>query len=166
MKRFGLVIAVAGFVSLSFATEASAIPKFRKAFEEKYIKSGDHPELAPAFKEAACNLCHVKGKPKSVHNSYGEVLEELIDGNVKERLDAAKEIGSDEKKAEEARIVEEFIAVLPKAEEATGEDGETYGARIKAGKLPVDLPPKDDEEDGDGGEADGDDDTGDDNDDN
>ena len=142
MKRMTVFLAVVCGLGATIPTPAFALPQFKKAFEEHYgLKEGKLPELKAAVKTAGCNVCHVKGEQdKAVQNSYGEALNKLVEGNAKERINAAKEESKEAQKAEIATLIEEFKAALPKAEEEKNEEGETYGSRIKAGKLPVDVP--------------------------
>jgi hypothetical protein len=121
------------------ARPAVALTPFNKPFEEKYVKN--HPDAAfrEAFKKTRCNVCHVKGKPKTVTNAYGDELAKHIEGNAEERIRAAK---LENREAEEVQtLVKELEAAFAKVEKvksAAGDDGSpTYGELIQSGRLPA-----------------------------
>ena len=99
-----LVLAIVAVVS-GVCSTGFAISPFKKAFDEKYVKSSDNSDFQAAFKKASCNTCHVKGEKKDVLNAYGLQLADLLEGNAKDRLDAAKEKGRDAKSAEEEKLL-------------------------------------------------------------
>ncbi|MCA9102000.1 MAG: hypothetical protein KDA63_12645 [Planctomycetales bacterium] len=151
MKQLFTVTCVAlGVLVLSIST-ASAMPKFSKAFEEKYVKNSDSDSLKAEFRKAKCNTCHVKGEKKDVNNDYGKVLAEFIPGDAAARLKAANDTGADAdesaalKAAEEDKILKELDEAFKKAEEEKSPTGETFGERIKAGKLPQEVVEKKEE---------------------
>lgn len=122
-------IVIAATVSLK-TDSAQAFPQFAKGFQAKYIGDGStdaQKSLAVAFKAAKkCNTCHDPNKrtpegkkSKKFRNAYGEALHKYL--GKKDKKDKAKILASLEK-----------IEGL-KAEGA----GQTYGQRIKAGKLPI-----------------------------
>ncbi|MCE9546546.1 MAG: hypothetical protein K8T25_13650 [Planctomycetia bacterium] len=115
---------------------AEALPPFKKAFEEKYVKPANNEAFSEAFKAEGCNVCHVKGKKKDIRNAYGEALAKLIEGDAKHRLDEAGKESDDAKAAEMKKILGELDAAFTKVEAEKAPDGETFGAKIKAGKLP------------------------------
>jgi len=139
-NRFWLLVCASlmvGFV----ANVSSALPQFKKAFQKKYIDESDNDELKAAFKKAGCNTCHVKGqKEKSPQNDYGILLAELIEGDAKDRLKAAKENGTKNETLEQ--ILEELEEAFKEVEEEEAPSGGNFGERIKNGQLPVDLPKK------------------------
>jgi hypothetical protein len=146
MNRWFVVMFVAVGVSALGVSTTSAMTKFNKAFEAKYVKESDSDELKAAYKTAKCYTCHVKGaKDKSVRNDYGEALAELIPGDANDRLKAAqaagatKEAGKELKSAEEDKILMELEDAFKKAEEIVSPTGDTFGERITAGKLPQDI---------------------------
>lgn len=139
MKKFGITLIAAAVMAVSFASSASALAPFKKAFSEKYTDKENGEDFYKVVRKTGCNVCHVKGEDKNVHNAYGKVLEGLIEGNANERLKAAKEAGN--KDEVQAAILKELDAAFQKAAEAENEDGVKFGELIKAGKLPVPLPP-------------------------
>src|SRR6266478_4960620 len=95
---------------------ASALPQFKKAFEEKYVTNCNNDEFKAAFKSAGCNVCHVKGAmDKKARNAYGVALAKLTGGHCQKELDEA----------------------FSKVEEQKSGSGKSYGDLIKAGKLPA-----------------------------
>ncbi len=97
----------------------SAVPNFKKAFEEMYVKA-DTP-LAKAVDTAKCDVCHV-GEKKKEKNDYGKALGTLLkktDKDDKDKINKAlKEVEGKPSKAGDAKSA-------------------TFGDNIKAGKLPT-----------------------------
>jgi hypothetical protein len=131
--------ALLGFCLAVWSSPGAASTPFVKAFDEKYVK--DHPSetFRTAFKKTRCDVCHVKGKPKTVHNAYGDELAKFIEGSVHERLKAARA---------ENRLKEEEQQLLVELEKAFGEvekikidpadaASPTYGEKIRGGELPA-----------------------------
>lgn len=107
------VMACAAFgVALLFAPQSG---EARPAYNGEFGKA--YPKVVEANKDAKCNVCHV-GTKKSDRNDYGVALTKLLEKNEK---DVAK-IGEALKKAEGLK--------------AKDSDTETFGDRLKAGKLP------------------------------
>ena len=112
-----LVLAIA-FVA---ATEADARPQYNKAFLGKYKK------LTVAAKKAKCGVCHrkkkagEKGKPR---NDYGVAMGKLLP-------------------KKNCKVVAKIVEALVKTEKikVAKDKKETFGDRLKAGKLPA-TPPK------------------------
>ena len=144
MKRLWLMVCPMLVVAL-LANMSSALPPFKKAFDKKYIKKNENEQFKKDFKKAGCNVCHVKGqKDKSPQNEYGKTLNELIEGDAKDRLGQAKK---DDKKPEVLKqILEELEKAFEKVEEMEAPEGDTFGERIKQGLLPVSLPEGDDDD--------------------
>jgi hypothetical protein len=127
----------AGFIVLALATcslvqEARAIPPFRDAFKTKYVDNSNDPAFKAAFDTAKCNLCHVPHKDKKIRNDYGKALAKITGGNVSRRLAGAPPGGGQVLKD----ILKTFDQALDKVADDKSSTGETYGERIKAGKLP------------------------------
>ena len=131
-----LLLALTAVTSLG-TSAAFAISPFKKAFDEKYVKESGNEEFQAAFRKAGCYTCHVKDEKKDVVNAFGWELAQLIEGNAKDRTDAAREESSDAKKAEEEKLLKEFAAALQKVEAMKAPSGETYGELFKAHKLPT-----------------------------
>jgi hypothetical protein len=137
MYRIEILLLVACFLAIS--SPAAAITPFTKAFEDRYVK--DHPieTFRTAFKKTRCNVCHVKGEPKTVCNAYGSELARFIEGNTEERIKEAR--AENRLKEEEQQLLKELEAAFSKVEKVkivSGDDAApTYGERIRAGELPV-----------------------------
>lgn len=120
MKKMGLTLLVGAALAAVFASSALAIPNFKKSFEEQY------PALKGVSEEQKCNLCHY-GKSKKNKNDYGKALSEFL----------KKDNYKDERvKAEPEKVKAEYDAAYKKVEEMKSKGGETFGARLKAGKAP------------------------------
>jgi len=124
MKKAG-ILTLCGLVAamlIGFSGSVDARPQYNKAHDEMHK---DAPN-ADAMKEAKCNKCHY-GKKKADRNDYGKALIKLgLTG------DNYKKKNKDDKPGLEKDIKEALEKVL---KEKNGDD-ETYGDRIKAGKLP------------------------------
>ena len=129
-----LLVAVA--VALT-TTSAHALPPFKKAFEEKYVKESENDDLKAAFKTQSCNVCHVKGKKKNVQNRYGHELHEVLEDMLKE----AKITKGPKDLAKDAEGKKQLLEMLGKTFDAVAkkkaENGTPYGEILKSGKLPA-----------------------------
>ena len=107
------------------AREAFAIKQFFDEFKTMYVKpdSADPAEkaLVAEVDAAKCNVCHV-GSSKKDRNAYGNALAERLDKK------------EDAKNAEKIKKALEEVAALPS--DPAKADAPTFGALIKAGKLP------------------------------
>ena len=143
MKSMVVIVLTLGcFVCLS-VPKASALPEFKKAFQEKYTDKAKNKEYYDKVRKAGCNVCHVKGqKDKSPQNAYGKELNKLIEGDAADRK---KEAGDDsDKKAEvKEQLLKELAEAFKKTENIKlPEQEQTVLQRIKEGMLPVPLPAK------------------------
>ena len=139
MKKLTLVFAVALVLIGLSVRPATALPPFKKAFEEKYVKSANDEEFTKAFKAAGCNVCHVKPKEgeeadRKLRNDYGHILAKLIPGEASDRMKQATKAGTG--KAEMAKLLSELDAAFAAAEKEKAADGTTYGDLLKQKKLP------------------------------
>jgi len=113
----GVMVLAIAFVA---ATEADARPQYNKAFLGKY-------KNVKMAKKAKCNVCHrkkkagEKGKPR---NDYGTAMQKNLP-------------------AKNCKVVAKIVAALTKTEKVkvVKTKKETFGDRLKAGKLPA-TPPK------------------------
>jgi cytochrome c553 len=138
MKKMLLVLSGCVVAMAIRVNSASALPQFKKAFEDKYVKTSKDGHFKTVYKKASCNACHVKGQKKSVHNKYGKELAELIKGDAKDRLDAANKKGDKDKVQEE--ILKELEAAFKQVEKKKPSDESlTFGERLKNGQLPVEV---------------------------
>ncbi|MDP7019951.1 MAG: hypothetical protein QGG36_29405, partial [Pirellulaceae bacterium] len=106
-------------------------------FDEKYVKNSGNDDFKAAYKKASCNVCHVKGKKKDWVNAYGLELAELIPGNAKQRLADAKKKGTEERAAENEKLVKELLAAFGKVAEKKSPGGKTYAEMFKSHELPT-----------------------------
>ncbi|GAB4141930.1 MAG: hypothetical protein Kow0040_30810 [Thermogutta sp.] len=111
---------------------AWAVIQFRNEFVARYVKKDSKEPKDQAFaqlvEEAKCNICH-EGTDRKKRNAYGDALDRLLD-RTKDARDKAK--------IQAALAEVESEKVDPKDPKSP-----TFGDRIKAGELPVPLPPKD-----------------------
>jgi len=116
MRKAVLVLSSVCVVVALSARPASAIKPFSDEFVAKYTK--DNPDLAKKVETVKCAVCH-DAKDKKIRNDYGKALDKLLDKKAdakdKEKIQKALDTVFDEK--------------VPGKEE-------TFGDRIKAGKLP------------------------------
>ncbi|HUY35188.1 MAG TPA: hypothetical protein VMV69_20755 [Pirellulales bacterium] len=125
MRKAVLVLLCGCLVFAVSARQASAIKPFFDEFKAKYVKkegSDAEKEFAKKVEMVKCAVCHGKkdGKEdKKVRNDYGKALDILLDKKAdaknKEKIQKSLDTVYDEK--------------------VPGKD-ETFGDRIKAGKLP------------------------------
>jgi cytochrome c553 len=113
------------------------ITEFKKAFKEKYADPSSSEDFKAAVRKAGCFVCHEKGEEKDVRNAYGAELAKLIEGDVEQRLKNATDQGT--RKDEIEKLLKELDAAFPQVEVIKDAAGETYGDRIKAGKLPLEA---------------------------
>ena len=124
MKKAG-ILTLCGLVAamlVGYSGNVDARPNYNKAHDEMHKDA----QNAEALKEAKCNKCHY-GKSKKDRNDYGKALIKL--GLTEENFKAKNK---DDKEGLEKDIKEALEKVLKEKNEA----GETYGDRIKEGKLP------------------------------
>jgi mono/diheme cytochrome c family protein len=104
-------------LALFAATEAEARPQYQKAFLGKY------KNVTVAAKKAKCNICHrkkkvgEKGKPR---NDYGSAMQKSLP-------------------AKNCKVVVKILEAMVKTEvvKVAKDKKETFGDRLKAGKLPA-----------------------------
>lgn len=136
MKQVFRVLLCGAVVAAWSTGVAHALPPFKKAFEDTYVNSSDNEAFKAAVKKASCNVCHVAKEKKTVQNAYGMLLNELIPGEAKQRLDDARANGT--KDEEEKKILAELAEAFKKVEGMTADGStESYGTLLKTGKLPV-----------------------------
>ena len=117
---------------------AHAIPAFKTEFDKMYVKKDSKDPKEKAFADAAktakCNICHV-GEKKKDKNAYGKELDELLD----KKADAKNK----------EKIQEALKTVEGKHSKKDDDKSETFGDRIKQGKLPVESAAPDHDHDDD-----------------
>lgn len=117
-----LIITVA---TLMPAATANAVEQFFEQFKALYVDpagSDSEQVLAKMVSAVKCNVCHV-GESKKNRNAYGEALSELLD------------------KKNDKNNIDKIQAALIRVAGTEGPDGTTFGARLAAGRLPVDAEP-------------------------
>ena len=123
MKKAGITLlcglVVAMLVGLSGTADAR--PDYKKVHDKMYKES----DIAEALADAKCNACHY-GKKKANRNDYGEALIKV--GLTEENYKA--------KKSDKEAFAKEIAEALEKVLKEKSKGGETFGERIKAGKLP------------------------------
>ena len=123
MKKAGLLV-LCGVFALALVIAAKSVdarPQYKKEHDAKYKGSS----IEAALKEAKCNSCHY-GKSKKNRNDYGKALEKV--GLKKDKFT--------ELKSDKAALSKHIKEALEKVLKEKNEEGETFGDRIKAGKLP------------------------------
>ncbi|HEX3871270.1 MAG TPA: hypothetical protein VHV77_12580 [Pirellulales bacterium] len=115
ISKLALAVLIgAGYVGLVLhfsGNPAYAQKQYKDAFEAKY------PDFAP-IKEVKCGLCHPNPETKKERNEYGKAL--------------GKALG-----ATKVKDVDKINAALTKIAGEKSSSGETFGERIKEGKLPA-----------------------------
>lgn len=125
MRQLTLIFTMTSLACCAISNTASAIPAFQKVFFAEYINDHADPEYAEFVKKKVkCLACH-QGKAskfRKFHNAYGEHLEERLDKK------------ADKKDDDKIVLMLKEVAELPYNPDDP--NGETYGDRIAAGKLP------------------------------
>lgn len=123
MKNVGIGSLVVVVVLALGAGPAWAIPPFKKAFDDKY---GTVESIKTASAELKCNVCHFGNSKKNL-NDYGKALKMLV------KKDDYK---ADRLQAEADKVKSELDAAMTKVEAEKSKDGEKFGDRLKAGRVP------------------------------
>ena len=117
---FVLAVTVLAFAP---ARPAAAVLQFYTGFVEGHIK--EHPDkeyVEHVTKQAKCFICHQGRKAKTNRNAFGQELAKLLDRKTDAR--------------DKEKIAAALNEVLKMHVDPKDEKSETYGDRIKAGKLP------------------------------
>lgn len=110
------------------AEDALAIKTFQDAWNKYYLEGeGKMGDLKDQVAEAKCNVCHVQGEKKTVHNAYGKTLVELLD---KDNYKAARV------KAQPEEVQKELEEAFKKVEGLKGPGDMTFKQRMEKGMLP------------------------------
>jgi hypothetical protein len=122
--RFALLfLAVSALFIFGVAQPSAGMQQFFDAFMKEYIANHSDKKFAEMVtKEAKCHVCH-QGAKRTNRNVFGQELDKMLDK--KTDLKDLDKIKASFKKALE-------IKVDPKNDKS-----ETYGDRLKAGKLPA-----------------------------
>ncbi len=132
-KKCSVIVASAFVLAVACwgTDKAWGVIQFRNEFVARYVKKDSKEPKDQAFaqlvEEAKCNVCHV-GTDRKQRNAYGAALDRLLD----RKTDA-----KNKEKTQAALAEVESVKVDPQDPKSP-----TFGDRIKAGELPVPLPPK------------------------
>lgn len=111
------------------ATPAMAISEFGKQWKDEFLGDAASEDFKAAGRKAGCYVCHVKDQDKKkVRNEYGNAVQEYL-----KAADFPKEYLKANPEEAKAKILEGF----KKAAEHESSDGEKFGEKIKANKLPA-----------------------------
>ncbi|OYP28975.1 hypothetical protein [Rhodopirellula sp. MGV] len=125
MKRFAILF---GCFAL-LASPALATSDFNKMWKEKYISGDDaNEDLKKTARKHGCYICHVSGEKKDVRNEYGKAVHKYLKAE-----DFPKDWIKDN--PEEAR--KKIFAGLDEAAKEKSKDGDLFGDKMKAGKVPA-----------------------------
>ena len=114
MKKLCIFV-VCAVLMLTAARPALAVKPFYDEFEKMY--AGAEGAFSALVKKEKCSVCH-DPKDKKIRNPYGEALDKLLDRKT------------------DAKDMEKIQKALKTVEAEKAKDGETFGEKIKAGKLP------------------------------
>ncbi len=129
------------------AHSAHAIMTFWKEFEERYVKPDSEDPAEQAFAKLAsaknketgkCNVCHIKGKSKKYHNTYGKALAEFLDKD-----DFKTKRRKEEPEAVKKEIQEAFDKAAKMHSDPDNKESPLFGKLMEEGKLPGLVRPKD-----------------------
>ena len=117
-------IVVLAFVLM--AVPAVALPPFSIQWKAKYLEGSKDEAFKKEVTTQNCNVCHdPNSKSKKDHNPYGKAVKKYLTKSdydkIKGNVEGAKKY---------------ILEALDKAEAEKAADGQTYGEKLKAGKLP------------------------------
>ncbi len=80
MKRLVVMFSIISFVVVCLSMNADARSQYKNAYAKKQFAPETEAEKAvgAAIAKDSCNACHIKGKPKKMHNEYGTKLGKLL----------------------------------------------------------------------------------------
>lgn len=124
---YRLLLSLSVFAVLGLSTGAvQAHTVFKKMLEKKY----------PGVR-VSCEACHVKGKPKTERNEFGQVFfEQLKDQDLTKQWQAFEEDKDGKAKFEKETMLPAFEKALEVVKEAKNKEEVAYDALIKDVKLP------------------------------
>ncbi len=149
---FKVALVPLAFAFLSLNNSASGHTVFKKLMQKKF------PET-----RVSCELCHTKGEPKTVRNSFGELFfEKTKELELTKKWEAFGEDKDGKRKFENEDMTAAFTKALDEIKVMKNADDVAYGELIAQAKLDGLKPKKkgssakDDDEDEDGEKNDGD----------
>lgn len=135
MKKTFWTLACGALALCLTAAPASALPAFKKIFDEEVVKKNEKLVEPMKTEAGGCNVCHVNKEKKDVNNAFGQQIDMLIEGEAAARI---KNASAAEKPAVINQINEEFKEALKKVLEMKPEGGDkTYGQMFEEGTLPA-----------------------------
>ena len=136
MKKLAMLVIVSLFVVGLSTRQAHAVAAFSKFFKKHYVEGSDNASLIEAYdaQKSKCSVCHY-GKTKKNRNDYSKALSMFL----KKADYKTKRV-----KLEPDLVDKELTEAFEKVEKMKSVGGETFGALIKAGKLPGTAPETDD----------------------
>ena len=124
MKKVNAIAIAAVAIIMLSADRTDARPQYKSYFEKGVVAKSKNADFVTAAKEKKCNVCHF-GTKKSDRNDFGKALAKYT-----------TKAGYLEKKADATVLRKYFDEGLKKVLEIKNPEGEKYGDRINAGKLP------------------------------
>ena len=124
MKKVNAIAIAAVAIIMLSADRTDARPQYKSYFEKGVVAKSKNADFVTAAKEKKCNVCHF-GTKKSDRNDFGKALAKYT-----------TKAGYLEKKADATVLRKYFDEGLKKVLEIKNPEGEKYGERINAGKLP------------------------------
>jgi hypothetical protein len=122
MRFACLFLAASALFIFGVAQPAAGVQQFYDAFVAEYIKEHPNKDYTKLVTDAKCLVCHQGTKSKKNRNVFGSEVDKLLD-----RKTDAKD---------QAKIVDAFKKVMAMHTDPKDDKSETYGDRVKAGKLP------------------------------
>ncbi|MGI9516179.1 MAG: hypothetical protein ACR2NP_03965 [Pirellulaceae bacterium] len=125
VMRYTAAFSICGMLIAIVAGPVTAHGIFKKTLEAR------HENL-----RVTCNMCHVKGEPKTERNDFGQVLFEVFEGqDLSARWDAVE--GDERKAFEQDVMVPALTEGLEKlyAREADDPEAPRYSEMIPAGQM-------------------------------
>jgi hypothetical protein len=122
MRFACLFLAAAALFIFGVAQPAAGVQQFFDAFVKEYIKGHPNKDFSEmVLKDAKCHICH-QGKMRTNRNVFGKELDKMLDKK------------TDTKDTE--KILASFKKALEMHVDPKNDKSETFGDRLKAGKLP------------------------------
>jgi hypothetical protein len=122
IKRIGF-FAIAAFGGLVATNPASGHTVFRKYMQGKYKNL-----------QVKCEACHIKGKPKTERNEFGNLFFTILkDKDLTKQWEALK--GEEKRKFEKETMTPAFEKALELVKEKKNDKDKKYGEMIAAGEI-------------------------------
>jgi hypothetical protein len=110
------------------ANVGHAMPPFFQKFQDLYAGPKSPPGYPDKVTKAKCNVCHVEGEKKNVNNEYGKALQ---------KAGLSKQVAKDLKDpVKMAQAIKDMEKAFDDAAKEKNSKDESFGDRIKDGKLP------------------------------